>query len=156
MKKQPDLVTLQNNSFLTVILFLICYNKEKEINMEDKILKDLSLEELKELKSIIKKYSNLAEFTADLQQEIVKKETARTKISNSRFRISSISTFSLEERKILKENGIYTIEDLTKVNVKDLKGVDANTRQSLQWAKDFYNMEKRPLQRKTASHGRKK
>lgn len=124
--------------------------------MEDKILKDLSLEELKELKSIIKKYSNLAEFTADLQQEIVKKETARTKISNSRFRISSISTFSLEERKILQENGIYTIEDLTKVNVKDLKGVDANTRQSLQWAKDFYNMEKPPLQRKTASHGRKK
>lgn len=119
--------------------------------MNENTLNDLSIEELKKLKTTIEKFSNIEELSSQIRTEIKKKEETQKMTYNARLKLSTLTTFGLEERKILEENGIETMADLRKTDVSNLKGITEATKESIGWAKDFYNMDKQDPKMKNDS-----
>ena len=119
--------------------------------MSENALNDLSIEELKKLKNTIEKFSNIEELSSQITTEIKEKEENQKKTYNARLKLSTLTTFGLEERKILEQNGIENMADLRKTDVGNLKGITEATKESIGWAKDFYNMDKQDPRMKNDS-----
>lgn len=124
--------------------------------MSENVFNDLSLEELKKLKTTIEKFSNIKELSSEITTEIERKKENENQTYNARLKLSTITTFGLEERKILEQNGIETMADLRKVEVGNLKGITESTKESIGWAKEFYNMDKQDPRMKNDFNKNKK
>ena len=60
-----------------------------------------------------------------------------------------ISTFSLEDRMVLKKNKIRNMQDLIDADISSLEGIDAATKESLEWAQSFYDLSKVRMKKDT-------
>ena len=67
--------------------------------MSENALNDLSIEELKKLKNTIEKFSNIEELSSQITTEIKEKEENQKKTYNARLKLSTLTTFGLEETK---------------------------------------------------------
>ena len=102
----------------------------------DKILGSLKLSELKEL-SLYLKSNKKKKVNSEIEKIIRRKSRARRLNINYRFKLDMISTFSLEDRWVLKKNKIRNMQDLIDADISSLEGIDAATKESLEWAQSF-------------------
>ena len=107
-------------------------------NLND-LVKNLTFNELKKL-SIYLKNNKKKDITEDLEQVIKRRKALRRLDINYRFKLDMISTFSLEDRKVLEKNKIKNMLDLIEADVCSLDGIDAITKESLEWAQKFYDL----------------
>ena len=107
----------------------------------DKILGSLKLSELKEL-SLYLKSNKKKKVNSEIEKIIRRKSRARRLNINYRFKLDMISTFSLEDRMVLKKNKIRNMQDLIDADISSLEGIDAATEESLEWAQSFYDLSK--------------
>lgn len=107
----------------------------------DEDLNKFTLEELKTLSKIAKSVSDIKELKKYLNKTIKAKRTLKAKSLNSRYQLSLITTFTPEERKILLINNIQTLEELRNSNLSSLIGITNSIKESLEWAREFYNLD---------------
>lgn len=106
--------------------------------MSQETLEIFSLRELKEIKRVASAAKTKHQFLQLLDQKIAEIEQ---KTYNDRFLLSTITTFDEEEREILKRNNLCTMSDLVNHKINELEGITERTKESLSWAKDFYNLD---------------
>lgn len=106
--------------------------------MSQEALEMLSLRELKEIQRVATTTKTKHQFLQLLNQRIVEIEQ---KTLNDRFLLSTITTFDNEEREILKRNNLSTMADLVNHRINELEGITERTKESLSWAKNFYNLD---------------
>ncbi len=105
----------------------------------DNVLYYLSLRELQDLSLYIKN-NNKEKIQKEIKAITKKKNKERKQDINYRFKLEMINTFSLEDKEVLKKNKIKNMLDLIEVNVSSLEGIDAITKESLEWAQKFYDL----------------
>ena len=109
-------------------------------NLDD-YLKNLTISELKGLSTYLK--NNKKKDIIIALEKITKKRKASRRLDiNYLFKLDMISTFSLEDKKVLEKNKIKNMLDLIEADIPSLDGIDAITKESLEWAQKFYNLKR--------------
>ena len=107
----------------------------------NELVKNLTISELKEL-SICLKNNKKKKIIKEIEKITKKRKTSRKLDINYRFKLDMISTFSLEDRKVLEKNNIKNMLDLIEADISSLEGIDSITKESLEWAQNFYDLRK--------------
>lgn len=108
----------------------------------EECLKHLSVRELKELLKFVDSCKSKKEIIKEIDRLLKEKESRRKKTLNFQYKLSTISTFSLEDREVLKKNKLKNMQDLIEVEIASLVGIDQITKESLEWAQKFYDLSK--------------
>lgn len=116
--------------------------------MEKVILENLSLSELRQIRDLATNTKTKKQFISKLDKIVKEKEKVEGLSLNERYSLDTISTFTPEELEILEGNNIHTMADLRATNVSQLYGITEVTKESISWARDFYNLENINLPKK--------
>ena len=106
--------------------------------MSQEALEMFSLRELKEIQRVATTTKTKHQFLQLLNKKIAEIEQQTL---NDRFLLSTITTFDDEEREILRRNNLSTMADLVNHRINELEGITERTKESLSWAKNFYNLD---------------
>ncbi len=131
------------------------------MKLEETMLKQATNEELKRLlifleeannkKEVIQKLKEVVEAFQEIKskqasintvKKMIKKREKKKKTLDERFSLEMISTFNLEDKKILVKNNLHTVADLRKKDISKLKGITEATKESLTWASEFYHLDR--------------
>ena len=77
--------------------------------------------------------------------EISKRKEEESKSLNVRFNMElfeELQIFDPWEFKVIKDNHINNLQELIDCNLDSLVGITQSTKQGLDWARHFYDMEK--------------
>ena len=146
------------------------------MKIEDTIIHDISIETLKEITKLLQNSQGKKEIkrkkeeilqavdkakskqkinqqvkkiTRQKEKEYPTKKKKKTLSMNERLELATLSTFSLEDRKVLEKNNIRTMKDLREIEVSSLKGITEATKESISWAREFYNFDKNETKKLT-------
>ena len=101
-------------------------------------LDKLRLDELVELQNYVQNNTR-KDLKKEIKRLIKEKDEQRKRSLNYRVKLEDISTFTLEDRLVLKRNNINNMQDLVEAKIEKLKGIDLITKESLEWAQSFYD-----------------
>lgn len=110
------------------------------MSTENFILENLSLDDLRNIRDLATNTKTKRQFINRLNKIVKEKEEVEGVSLNKRYRLNTISTFTPEELEILEGNNIYTMADLRAIDVSQLHGITKVTKESISWARDFYNL----------------
>ncbi len=108
-------------------------------------MEKLSTEELEHFLSIVGNYDNINDLSNSLVMEISKRKEEESKSLNVRFNMElfeELQIFDPWEFKVIKDNHINNLQELIDCNLDSLVGITQSTKQGLDWARHFYDMEK--------------
>lgn len=109
------------------------------------IFKNISLEELKKMATLIDVFENKEDFIKALEYEIQKREEERNKSLNARFDMQMFIKYNMfyaDELNVLKMNNINNLQDLIECDLDSLIGITESIKEKLDWARNFYNLER--------------
>ena len=131
------------------------------MKLEETMLKQATNEELKRLLIFLEEANNKKEVIQKLKEvvdafqeikskqasintvkKMIKKREKKKKTLDERFSLEMISTFNLEDKKVLVKNNLHTVADLRKKDISKLKGITEATKESLTWASEFYHLDR--------------
>lgn len=106
-------------------------------------MESLSLEELKKVRKIVSHYTNMEVLKHDLDITISNRKKKKKKSLNTQFDIMLMIELKIlepDEIDLLLKNKIYNLQKLLDCNLDMLKGMNPSLKASLEWKRNFYNM----------------
>ena len=110
------------------------------------IINNIDISELKKVAKYLKN-NKKKQVLEEINRNIKKRKKERKLDLNYRFKLYMINTYSLEDRKVLEKNKIDNMLDLIEANISSLEGIDAVTKESLEWAQKFYDLRKKKVKK---------